>query len=73
MSQRRSHLKSYQAETSANSKAKNQTNIHSIISTRTSRNKQTELRNSKDTTSKTTEINPGVDKKVPLSTKGNSN
>ena len=72
MSQRRSHLKSYQAETSANSKAKNQTNIHSIISTRTSRNKETEYRNSKDT-SKPTEINPGVNKKVPLSTKGNSN
>jgi len=70
MSQRRSHLKSYQAETPANSKAKNQTNIHSIISTRTSRNKQTEYKNSKDTISKQQEINPGVAKKVPLSTKG---
>ena len=63
--------KSYQAEIPANSKAKNQTNIHSIISTRTSRNKQTENKNSKDTISKPQETNPGVDKKVPLSTKGN--
>ena len=40
MSQRRSVLKSHQAETST-SKTKHQTNIHSIISTRTSKNKQT--------------------------------
>lgn len=73
MSQRRSILKSHQAETSTNSKGRHQANIHSIISTRTSRNKQTGNINSQNTSSvlsKTSKIHSGATRKIEAPVKG---
>jgi len=73
MSQRRSILKSHQAETSTNSKGRHQANIHSIISTRTSKNKQIRDINSQNTSSapsKTSKIHSVATKKIEAPVKG---
>ena len=75
MSQRRSILKSHQAETSTNSKGRHQANIHSIISTRTSKNKQTGDLTSQYTSivpSKTSKIHSGTTRKIEAPVKGKS-
>ena len=75
MSQRRSILKSHQAETSTNSKGRHQANIHSIISTRTSKNKQIGDINSQNTSSapsKTSKIHSVATKKIEAPVKGKS-
>ena len=75
MSQRRSILKSHQADTSTNSKGRHQANIHSIISTRTSKNKQIGDINSQNTSSapsKTSKIHSVATKKIEAPVKGNS-
>ena len=75
MSQRRSILKSHQAETSTNSKGRHQGNIHSIISTRTSKNKQTGDITSQITSSppsKTSKTHTGATRKIEAPVKSKS-
>ena len=75
MSQRRSILKSHQAETSTNSKGRHQANIHSIISTRTSRNKQTgdiTSQNTYSVPSKPSKTHTGATRKIEAPVKSKS-
>ena len=73
MSQRRSALNSDQAETSTNSKVKQQNNINSIIATRASRNKQTGdiySKNKPSIATKSKHNHIGVDSKAENPIKG---